>query len=45
MRTDVENAGATWVDSTATVDDNLVTAGGTPNLSKFLAELVRKLEI
>jgi protease I len=45
MRTDVENAGANWVDSTAIVDNNLVTAGGTPNLPKFLAELLRKLEM
>jgi len=45
MRPDVENAGATWVDSTATVDNNLVTAGGTSNLPQFLAELVRGLEM
>jgi len=45
MRPDVENAGATWVGPVTAVDDNLVTAGGTLNLPKFLPELVRKIEM
>ena len=44
MRLDVENAGASWIDPRIAVDGNLITAGGTPNLPQFLAELVRKIE-
>ncbi|MFB0546720.1 MAG: DJ-1/PfpI family protein, partial [Anaerolineae bacterium] len=45
MRPDVENAGATWVGPTTAVDGNVVTAGGTFNLPKFLPELIRKMEV
>jgi protease I len=43
MRLDVENAGATWVGSATAVDGNLVTAGATLNLPRFLPELIRKM--
>jgi protease I len=45
MRPDVENAGARWVGPATAVDGNLVTAGGTLNLPKFLPELIRKMEM
>jgi len=45
MRPDVENAGATWGGPATAVDSNLVTAGSTLNLPKFLPELIRKMEM
>lgn len=45
MRPDVENAGATWIGRATAVDGNLVTAGSTLNLPKFLPELIRKMEM
>jgi deglycase len=45
MRPDVENAGATWVGPATAVDGNLVTAGGTFNLPRFLPELLRRVEM
>lgn len=44
MRPDIENAGATWVGPFTAVDDNLVTAGSTSNLPKFLPCLISKME-
>jgi protease I len=44
MRLDVENAGAKWVGPVTAVDGNLVTAGGTFTLPKFLPALVREME-
>ena len=45
MRPDVENAGAIWVGPATAVDGNLVTAGSTLNLPKFLPELIRKMDM
>jgi protease I len=43
MRPDVENAGASWVDSTTAVDGNLVTGDCTANLPAFLSQLIARL--
>ena len=39
LRTDLQNAGATWVDEEVVVDDNLVTSRKPDDLPAFTAEL------
>ncbi len=40
LKTDLKNAGATWVDKSAVVDGKLVTSRKPDDLPSFLAELV-----
>jgi protease I len=43
LRTDLENAGARWVDRPVVVDDNLITSRKPDDLPEFCAALVREL--
>jgi protease I len=44
VRKDLENAGATWVDSEVVHDGNLITSRGPADLGAFSKEILRTLE-
>lgn len=42
VRTDIENAGGTWVDEEVVVDDNLITSRTPDDLPAFCAKIVER---
>lgn len=44
IRTDLRNAGATWVDREAVVSDRIVTARGPADVGAFVAAIVAEVE-
>jgi protease I len=44
IRTDVKNAGATWVDKEVVVDDGIVTSRSPKDLPAFIAKIIEEVE-
>jgi protease I len=44
IRTDVENAGATWVDRDVVVDEAIVTSRKPDDLAAFIGKIVEEVE-
>jgi protease I len=44
IKTDVMNAGATWVDQSAVADDGIVTSRNPNDLKDFVAKIVEEIE-
>ena len=43
IRTDVKNAGATWVDKEVVVDDGIVTSRSPDDLPAFVARIIEEV--
>ena len=44
IRTDVRNAGATWVDKEVVVDDGIITSRSPQDLPAFVAKIIEEVE-
>ena len=44
IRTDVKNAGATWVDKEVVVDDGIITSRSPEDLPAFVAKIIEEVE-
>jgi protease I len=44
IRKDVENAGATWVDSEVVVDNGIITSRSPDDLPAFVSKIIEEVE-
>ena len=44
IKTDVKNAGATWIDKDVVVDDGIITSRAPDDLPAFVARIIEEIE-
>ncbi len=44
IKTDLKNAGATWIDKDVVVDDGIITSRAPDDLPAFVARIIEEIE-